>query len=239
MKILPLTKNKKNKDCLIPPQCPQGSCLFIAPSNSGKSTLICNMLARQNTFGYLTWYQNVFVLSPTSDLDETWDVLKPPHYVPWEHHCTDGKKRMTAAIHFLNPSWEGVDAILDAQEKLPEQRRGRTLIIADDMASEMKTRAHPALTRLVFSGRHRRVWFWLTSQMYRSVPRQIRTNSPFIVIFRVNRNEAKTLAEELSVTSEQEFIDALNRATEPRFGFLTVDMARAPTERLGMNFEER
>lgn len=54
--------------------CPQGNCLFIAPSNTGKTTTIVNMLLKKH-FGYQKQYETIHIMSPTAYLDDTWEII--------------------------------------------------------------------------------------------------------------------------------------------------------------------
>ena len=148
MDIVPIPKLKNNAVCLIPPRLPQGSCLFVAPTGGGKGTLILNLLLRAK-FGYLTHYQHIFILSPTLSLDDNWRYLKEPDYVPYKVKCADGKRRMSATVHFNEePSWDDVQAILSAQQQLDAEERTKVLIVIDDLASDMTQKAATPLRRL-------------------------------------------------------------------------------------------
>ena len=126
--IKPLPNLVKTETCQIHPRLPQGSCLFIAPSNSGKTTLLVNMLLRPS-FGLCVHYHKIIVFSPTVHQDDSWALLQPDQYHPFLVKCRDGKKRMSAEI-LLDSDFntDKIQAILNAQEALETRmRRGSSL----------------------------------------------------------------------------------------------------------------
>lgn len=226
--IRPIPCQKQDNDCHIHPLVPQGSCLFIAPSNSGKSTLILNLCLRK-CFGILTSYDKIYIFSPTVYDDPSWSILDD--YKPSKVKCHDGKKRDTAEIIVSDEyDLDVLQTILDESDSSK-----RTLVILDDIAPELSK--NKVLDRLFFRGRHSGVYCWISSQQYRKVPLSIRLNSPYYVIFRVNQSEANTIADELAVEDKKDFIKTLRKATDPKYGFLTIDLKKSFDERYTSSFK--
>lgn len=225
LSILPLPSQQTER-CDLPSVLPQGSALLIAPSNSGKSTWLTNMILRLR-YGYCFHYNTIFVFSPTLDMDATWDLVH--EYRP-SKVAHKGKRKQTANI-VLDPAFtlEKVEAILDAQDTLSPKDRKRVLVILDDVADALPRGGNDVLERLFFRGRHAKVWCWLSSQAYRRVPRNIRLNAPFYVIWQVRAVELGVIVDELAVEAPEEFRKIYHEATDPKFGFLTIN-AKAERE---------
>ena len=238
MKIIALPRETE-ETCRIPSEMPQASCLIVGPTGSGKGVLILNMLLRTR-FNYLTHYSHIFILSPTLEMDAQWRFLKPPHYAPHKVKCADGIKRLTASIHYFHPepSWDDVQTILDAQEQTPSEQRQKILLVIDDLASDMTSRAPLPLRKLAMKGRHYKCWYWLTTQLYRAIPRSIRVNVQYIISFSINTNELSTLAQEMAVDSEDKFKELFVKATSTPYSFFCIDMKKSPRDRYLANFEK-
>jgi hypothetical protein len=233
LSIVPLPSQHTEKSDLIPSVLPQGSALLIAPSNSGKSTYLTNLILRHR-YGYTFWFSTIFVFSPTLQMDSTWDLV---HEYTQGKVRYKGKMRQTANIVTDSAfSLEKVSAILDAQDSLRPEQRKRCLVILDDVADALPRGGNDVLERLFFRGRHARVWCWLSSQAYRRVPRNIRLNSPYYVVWRVRAVELHVLADELAVESKEEFVRIYHEATSARFGFLTIDTKKDLASRYSKSF---
>lgn len=235
--IIQLPKVKKNRFgyCNIHPLAPQGSALFIAPSNSGKTTLIVNLILRK-VFGIITSYSEIHIFSPTALMDDSWELLLPERYRPFKIKCKDGKRRLSANIE-VHDSYApaDVEALLNRQEELEESERKRMLIILDDVADSLSQNS--VLDRLFFRGRHSGIFCWISSQLYRRVPRGIRVNAPFYIFFRVNTNELKTITDELAVEDRKVFESMFVKATSRKYSFLTINAKNGLEDRYTSSFK--
>ena len=128
-----------------------------------------------------------------------------------------------------------IQAILNAQEALETRMRPRVLVVLDDLGSEL-TQGDVTMNRLLFRGRHSKVWCYITSQLYRRVPRSIRVNMNYLIFFQVNQNELRTISEELATDSVKDFEVLFKRCTEKTYSFLCVNMKKSGSERYLCNF---
>jgi len=190
---LPKLRKKNFGHQNIHPDVPQGSALFIAPSNSGKTTLMVNLLLRR-VFGVITSYETIHVISPTVFADDSWEMLLPDNYKRFKIKTRSGKLIKSADIQVHDEyNTQMIESIMNQQESVPKKKRRRILIILDDIADSIVQ--SPILDRLFFRGRHSGIWCWISSQLYKRIPRGLRVNSPYYVFFRVNTNELNTIAE--------------------------------------------
>lgn len=234
--ILPLPNLETPDVCRLHPNIPQGSCLIVAPSNSGKTTLIVNLLLRQ-VFGVLVHYKHIYIFSPTCRSDASWDMVQPEHYHPFRMKCPDGKRRLTAEIHLHDTFDQArIARIMKDQEEVPRPERDNVLLIIDDFASEFKDTV--TMSRLVMRGRHSKVWVWISTQLYRKIPRSIRVNMPYYIFFLVNTNELKTISEELATGSISAFEALFRRCTEAAFSFFCINAKLPVAQRYFCNFKK-
>ena len=225
---------KPTGPCMLHPQIPQSSCLIVAPSNSGKTTMIVNLLLRK-VFGVIVHYEVVHIFSPTCRSDASWDLVQEDVYRPHKIKCADGKRRMTAEIQLHDTfDQDHIQELLTEQEALPKKERPNTLMIIDDFASDF--RDTQVMSRLAMRGRHSRMFLWISTQLYRKIPRSIRVNMPYYIFFQVNQNELKTIAEELATSKIQDFIKVFQQCTNKAYSFFCVNMKKSVRERYWCNF---
>jgi len=235
IKAIPSTEGEKFGFCNIHPEAPQGNALFIAPSNSGKTTLMVNLVLRR-VFGIITSYETIHIISPTVFMDDNWEMVRPNKYKQVKLRCEGGRKVKSAEI-IVHDDYDIsiIEHILNVQDNKAANKRKRILIILDDIADSIVQ--HPVLDRLFFRGRHSGVFCWISSQLYHRVPRGVRVNAPYYVFFRVNTNEVNRIADELAVETKKGFIGLLNRATFEKFSFLTINAKRSGEGRYTKSFQ--
>lgn len=234
LNIVPLPRLTTQDPCQLHPSIPQGSCLIIGPSGSGKTTVLVNMLLRRE-FGVLVHYHRIYVFSPTVFIDSSWELLE--RYRPFTVKCLDKKKRQTADISLDDDlTMEKLEGIMKQQNETNNRDRQRVLLLVDDFAADISNTR--TLQRLAFRGRHMKVWLWLSSQLYRKVPRSLRVNVPYYIFFSANSNEIRTISEELATGSIAEFEDMYARCMSVPYRFLCVDMKLRPPDRYMFSFKK-
>jgi len=229
--ILPLPSSSVAERININENLPHGSGVLLAPSNSGKTVWLVNVLTRI-AFGLATHYDVIFVYSPTLDMDQNWDFVRDltPRVVK------QGRKKHATARLILDSEFEvgKIETILNAQEKVPTENRKKVLIVCDDCGDALSN--DKILHRLFFRGRHAKVWCLLSVQSVKSVPRAIRLNSPYWAIWKVTNNELEVLVKELAVEEPAQFKAIFKQATDPQYGFLTINTKAAYDKRYTSSF---
>jgi len=153
------------------------SMLLVGKRRSGKTNLLIKML---NSAYFINNFDNVFIFSPTIELDETWETVRD--------YPTKRK-----IIKFDKFDETIIDDILQLQRVSEDS----SLIIIDDFAEKLKGKRGNVLEQLATKGRHFNASFIFTSQKYNAVPTIIRNNVDEIIFFRVSNNlELKTIVDE-------------------------------------------
>lgn len=220
LKIVQLNPNDDVKHPLPHDLLPNPSKCFrlisIAPSHSGKSLCILNMVTRPE-FGLSDYYkENIFLISETLGLDKTWASLNLP-----KHHKID---------HWDE---EIMSEIMEYSEKQPHG----CLLIMDDMVCSKaidKVRG-TLLDRLYMMGRHHKISLIMTSQRYFSLSPQMRLNASHVIVFNLmNASERKSFLNDF--VSIKNLPHHLDTVTSERYQFLYIDVAKGAVYR---NFEEQ
>jgi hypothetical protein len=179
---------------------------IVAPSRSGKTNLIVNLLIRDEF--YCQYFHNIYIWVPTYYDDEKWNLV----HLPEECIFTEFRE-------------EDLERVV---ENVKKDTSKNSLFIFDDCISEkgLYSSAHATLiNKLVFRGRHWNISLWFVSQSYKAITRGFRLNMTGWIFFTVpNLQELHKIAEEhAGPLSRQEFIEMFKKATEKPFSFLFIN----------------
>jgi len=187
------------------PQPPFRMCL-VGSSHSGKSNVIKNMVTRPE-FGYAQHFgKNIFIISKTLMLDDTYSDLS----LPKTH---------------LYTSWQPtiVQEIMDYSKK---QKNGALLLI-DDMISDAECfnkKQNNLLTTLFYMGRHYGISLIITSQKYHSIPSGMLSNASQMILFRLKtQREIDSFYD--SITMYDNLAERYKYATKERYSFCYLNLA--------------
>ena len=207
------------------PQPPFRS-LYIAPSFSGKTLAIGNLLTNPH-FGYGELFgKNIFIFSPTITLGD------PSLYgvnIPEENIFEDYDEAIIEEI-----MKEQSEIIED--KKFQKKKAPHILIILDDVITSIGDAKRDTLKRGFFSFRHWKISCILTSQQFNQVPRGIRLNASNIFVFTVNNSEVKRIADEQAI-DQNLFTQIYEQATEEPFAFLHINMKASIKEKYLQNYD--
>jgi len=200
--------------------------LFVAPSNSGKSLIIGNLLSKPEFGMKQTFKSNIWMFSPTYESGD-------PSY-----HGVDIKKENI----YNNYDESAINAILNEQRsiiaKRGKKRSPHLLFVLDDLITAIPQSRQSSLVTLFFSGRHAKISLIVTSQTAKSIPKPIRLNASAMVILRVNNIEVKALAEEQQVDTHV-FEEMYRTATAEPYSFLYINLTKPISERYYERFNHR
>lgn len=202
--------------------------LFIANSGSGKTEVIASLL-RNPDFGFKQAFRgNVFLMSGTASLhDPAWDGVTLKEENVWDDYREDI-----------------IQEIIDDQEAIIKDKGGKdkkvphVLLILDDLITAIPTSRQSSLVKLFTSGRHRLISIWITTQVLRAIPRGIRLNTSFQIIFRVNNIERMVLSEEQQIDSDS-FLRLYEEAVAEPYSFLFIHNDKQVDGRYYKRFEEQ
>jgi GTPase SAR1 family protein len=169
---------------------PEFRICVVAPSNTGKSVLISNIIS-SNNFPYRAYFgQNIFIFSPTFNLGSMpgMDNIK-------KHNIFD-----SFDVEILNN-------IINEQKNLIEtygkKKSAPILIILDDIVGELDSRRKEALKKCYFGLRHFNGSIILLSQQYKSIPKSVRINCSDTILFEVpNEIELKDITDEQNIPKD-------------------------------------
>jgi thymidylate kinase len=199
---------------------------------SGKTSLLYSLLKAyqdKNFFDVIIFYNRV------SDSDEVWEKFET-------------KKTAIELYHDYNDAQ--LISIIDDLDKVQSQRREKkkrplnVLFVFDDMAYSNIVRKNKstALDQLVINRRHYNTSLIITSQTYKALNINLRTNNlSQLVLLRANLKDLKMIAEDhnAGMIEEKEFINLYEEVKKGgQYDFLVVDYQDKPENIFKRNFKE-
>lgn len=199
---------------------------------SGKTSLLYSLIKNyqnNNFFDVIYFYNRV------SDSDKVWmDFENKKTGVDLFHNYNDSK-----LLELINEI-DSVQTMRRAKNKRPLN----ILFVFDDMAYSNIVRRNKstALDQLVINRRHYNISLIITSQTYKALNQNLRTNnlSHFILI-RANLKDLKNIAEDhnAGMVDIDDFITMYKTVKEGgKYDFLVVDYQDEPTKIFKKNFNE-
>lgn len=230
------TKNRKQDERLpsyLPPA--RGLIILQGSAGSGKSSLLYSMIKEYQKHGY---FDVIIVYNRCSDSDFVWEGFQTR------------KTDVSVLNHFDNQ--ELLDMIQNIDEvqqerrmKKPEakQRLLNILFVFDDMIYSGICSAHKktAVDELVINRRHINATVILTSQTYRAVSQNIRTNNVSqMIVLRANAKDLANIGEEhnAGVCCTDDFIEMYNHCKDyGNYEYLVVDYTKPQDKMFSRGFK--
>jgi hypothetical protein len=189
--------------------------MFYAPSYSGKTTLITNMIKDKNTNLKPTFKKNIFVFQPTAFSDKSYEGLVPDKNV-FENY---DEKTITEIMKESKDLIKGSEAV-KGSKKFP------VLMIFDDAILEVDNNRKGLMSLLFTKGRHYNISVILTSQQAKLAIPTWRLNASHNILLpqKLNPMELDAVSE-LTPLDKKKFMSIIEdiRDSEP-YTFLVIDM---------------
>ena len=232
--------------------CPHGppfpdlptSFLLAAPTASGKSQIILNLLLRY----YKDQFARVWVFSPSIRLD--------PSYAPLRKYLEKMSDHQKEPLYFEDLDQTALGKLLNDQRLIVESCRKRKVkppqvcVVVDDMADRgdiLQKRSGGQsngswLVTLATRGRHMNVTWIISSQCLNLVGPVVRKNVRCMCVWRLrNYKEIDALCEELSgIYDKKTILEVYRHATEEAYSFLFVRLdAKTRDDMFFLRFEKK
>ena len=185
--------------------------LVVAPSGSGKSNFITNLISLfckgKGTF------ENIYIF------------------------C---KSRDEALYQFLGDKSKGLIEVHEDLEKLPAlndlKPNEQTLIIFDDMVLDIKK--HNTIQEYYVRGRKRGASVMFLSQSYFGTPKIIRQNINYLVVLKLGgTRDVNTILRECSIgLTKEQLLSMYKEATREKFDVFIINLDKNANERYRYNF---
>ncbi len=182
---------------------------FIAPTNSGKTNLIVNLLNRKQM--YRKRFDCIILISSTYHIDDMWRKAKGIDEV-FEAYDDE------IINHIIEEQKNSLES--HGREKTPN-----VLLILDDVIDTLPKNSS-ALNSLSMRLRHYKVTAWITSQKFNRLPTTLRNQIQYYILFRAAANnikERESIAGEVgSMINEKAFLKLWESVGPNNYNFMVV-----------------
>ena len=240
LKIKPVKNNTKDKipnpdlskENVIPRI--NTSNIFVGSTGMGKSTLITNLLTKEQFFGGKgadgkPWFDTTLLVSPTGDTDDVQKELD----IPDEAIFTD-----------LDEVPEMLEIVMKEQKRkikdMGADKAPKILIIYDDVISHPKFMRDKHFMKSFIANRHHNFTIFLASQSWTKIPRAIRLQSRGLFYFAGSMSEVDLLCDEYCPPglARHDFKNMIDYATRDPFSFLYINKSVPMKSRFRKNLSE-
>ena len=194
---------------------------LVAPTKSGKSNLIVNLL-KNPYFGYDEIFEETYYISPTVNIDDTLKAISEDTDII----KIDDEDELRYLDDILND-------IVKNQKAKPKEEREPVLIVLDDCLDYLKK--SKKLNSLPSYSRHYNISIIITTQIYNALPMGLRKNCSAYLIARIYNNKDLQNIEEEIGANFHDFKTNYDKATKEKYSFLFIDNRNIE---LWRNFDE-
>jgi hypothetical protein len=233
LSIRPFHSTKKESEFKGPSHMPEPPFrwLFGAQSYSGKSTVVMNLLTRDE-YGYKAYFEDrIFIFSRSLFQDDIWKHLP-------DHILARASDKYDEAL--VTKLWKKQ---IELVAKHGKKRENAILLFFDDEQDELAHRGSLKLIdKLFMRGRHANISLIITGQEYMWFPKTLRVNCSHACFFRLtNEKERKTVAvEQCSGLSSSQMMALMMHVHREKFAFLYINHTEPDiSKRFFKNFETR
>ena len=184
---------------------------------SGKSTVILNLLLRDNFYKDHYTGKNIYIIS-NNKMDNKMRILKTEKDID--------------SSHFMEFSEENLEMIYEeVEEKVlaavaDGKKPPNSIVIVDDCAQALKEKMNGTLSRIATQGRHINMSLIVTSQKWSLLPTVLRCNASGAILFGNSAKEVDAMADDLNyLDSKKEFVKMFRKATSGKNQFMAVSFS--------------
>jgi hypothetical protein len=215
--------------------------LILAPSGSGKTVLLQNMILNI----YKNCFERIYIWSPSINVDTMWLPVK--QYIK-EHLKVDNDKEK---IYFDDYKSEELDEVITTQKEIIQYMKDKEyknlyqiLIVVDDFSDDPKFSRNSKLLHSLFTrGRHIGISTIVSSQKAAAQHPIIRVNATEYYIFKLrNTQDLEMIITELGaiLPDKKMLMEIYRTATEKIYDFLYVNLrAKNINNMFFINYEKK
>ena len=216
--------------------------MLIAPSGSGKTILIQNLIIDI----YDKVFERVYIFSPSIFVDSAYNSIKDYQKNIMKVEENENK------LYFDHYEHEDLEKIISQQHDLILHMKSKKmkslfniLIVIDDFADDPSfSRQSKLLWSIFCRGRHNSISVIISTQKFRAIANIIRLNCSAIIVFKIkNSNDLDAIIEELSgalSNDKKTFLEIYNLAIKEPYSFLYVNLAAKNLNDMFMiNFDKK
>lgn len=190
-------------------------CIFTGTTGSGKTTNMVNLLIQPQFLK--DYFDKIYIFSPNAKTElEFMEIV-----------------RLNRGEVILKEDWDEFEVddifkeMIATAKRFKQDRSGmpRCLLFIDDFAGHKHVMNSSLLVKIFFMSRKYSCSTWISSQRYKAVPPNLRTNAEYHVIYEQSSTQTQLIGEELSVGkfTSQRIAEVMDLVSETPYSFLFVN----------------
>ena len=199
--------------------------IALGPSGSGKTVFLQSLIVDHlRTQGGGSCFLHIYVWSPSINIDPVWGTVKD--------FAQKVLKQKPEECFFEDFNPADLQNVIEKQQKLIEGMKTKDakvlpgiLIVLDDIADNPDiARREVLLHTLFFRGRHAKISTVISTQKYKALAPQLRSQALSFFVFRLrSQQELDALLDEVSALGGRKTVEAFYReATRKPYSFLYI-----------------
>ena len=189
--------------------------LIIAPTGSGKSVLISNLIRR---IYYHQFNKIYFCSSNVNDEGEVYDRAYDSIKFEPERVFDDINDEIA---NYIKLDIENDDHF--------SKKDFRALLVIDDLITSVQNKRHKDLIKFILKSRHLKCSILLVSHKFNMIPTVIRNNATDIIMFRTkSKQELQTIYDNVIDLDEDKWVEFYEYATAEKHKFLYAKLNKNP-----------
>lgn len=214
---------------------------------SGKTSLLYSLLRNYQKINY---FDIIYIYNRVKDSDKVWQTFEKYKIIK-KKNKEEEIKYITSIEIYNDYDNKQLKNLIDAIDETQTQRRTEgkrplnILFVFDDMAYSGITKrasAPSSLDQLIINRRHYNISIVITSQTYKALSMNARTNNlTHMVLMKANKKDLELIAEDHNAgeVSTEDFIIMYKTIKKGnKYDFLVVDYTDEQERRFKKNFEE-
>ena len=179
-----------------------GVTIFCATQGGGKSTLVANLLSKENMYGKS--HEGVKIIpnkkTPKQPYFSAIFAFLGSHDDMFDHLIDTGVIKQNHVCH--DPTPEAIQKVIDEQKAVLLKADGdmkkvpRILFLFDDIMNDAGLMRSKSFLDLFVNGRHINSSTWLLSQYLNLIPKACRTQANWLFIGKCNRSEMTIMCDQ-------------------------------------------
>lgn len=197
-------------------------CIFTGTTGSGKTTNMVNLLIHPQFLK--DYFDKIYIFSPNAKTELEFMEIA----------------RLNRGEVILKEDWDEMEIddifkeMIKTAKRFKEDRSlmPRCLLFIDDFAGHKHVMNSSLLVKIFFMSRKYSCSTWISSQRYKAVPPNLRTNAEYHVIYEQSSTQTQLIGEELSVGrfTAQKIAEAMDLVSETPYSFLFVNTRKRVNE---------
>jgi|VirMetMinimDraft_7_1064189.scaffolds.fasta_scaffold57619_2 hypothetical protein len=199
---------------------------------SAKSSLIVNLLLKEEGYKNMFKGENIYIINPSSNIDSKFEMIKRNLDIPSYNIFTDYDEGIVTEL-YNDLEEQGLEELEEHNTIFPK------LIIMDDVAADnvYKSKQAGVMSKLMFNSRHFGCNLILTSQKYSTFSTAARENATAIAVSSCSNKQLELIEQDNNIISKKQFNSIFRKATNEPFTWFFINYHSPAKDRfLDTNF---